>query len=426
MSDFAVQVENLGKKYVIGHRGGGEYARFNEYLTGIGKTILRRLKNPLKPYDVSLELEDFWAVRNVSFELKQGDRLGIIGHNGSGKSTTLKMLSRITTPTEGRITMVGRVASLLEVGTGFHPELTGRENIYLNGSILGMTRAEIRAKFDEIVDFSGVEKFLDTPVKRYSSGMYVRLAFSVAAHLNPEILVVDEVLSVGDAEFQKKCIGKMQDIASDSGKTILFVSHNMSAVQALCNKGIVLDHGKMMYCGDIFEAAKLYTKSRELTSSVPLSERPRSNVEDCRITFQKCILKNEQGEEVNAVPVGSKAVFEIEFDAVEEMHGKIKIEANIYNQENSRLFSLNTLNTGTECHFRKGRNRIAFSMPKIPLFPGSYSVQLFAEKDSSIMAQIPDALIFQTLPGYFHCPDIVSQSYNSLMAVDYSVETAPR
>ena len=164
MSDIAVQVENLGKKYIIGHQG-RDTARFNEYLSGLGRTILRRLKNPLKPYDVSLELEDFWAVRNVSFELNKGDRLGIIGHNGSGKSTTLKMLSRITTPTEGRITMAGRVASLLEVGTGFHPELTGRENIYLNGSILGMKRSEIRAKFDEIVDFSGVEKFLDTPVK---------------------------------------------------------------------------------------------------------------------------------------------------------------------------------------------------------------------------------------------------------------------
>ncbi|MBQ6598289.1 MAG: ABC transporter ATP-binding protein, partial [Lentisphaeria bacterium] len=272
MNDTAVKVEGLGKKYIIGHRG-GEYERFNEYLTTIGKNILRRLKNPLKPYDVSLELEDFWAVRNVSFELKQGDRLGIIGHNGSGKSTTLKMLSRITTPTEGRITMAGRVASLLEVGTGFHPELTGRETIYLNGSILGMTRSEIRAKFDEIVEFSGVEKFLDTPVKRYSSGMYVRLAFSVAAHLNPEILVVDEVLSVGDSEFQKKCIGKMQDISSDSGKTILFVSHNLRAVQLLCNKGLLLNHGEMVYFGDIGETTSKYVAGWEKYAAIPLKDR---------------------------------------------------------------------------------------------------------------------------------------------------------
>ena len=422
MSDIAVKVENLGKKYVIGHRS-GEYARFNEYLTEIGKNILRRLKNPLKPYDVSLELEDFWAVRNVSFELQKGDRLGIIGHNGSGKSTMLKMLSRITTPTEGRITMHGRIASLLEVGTGFHPELTGRENIYLNGSILGMTRSEIRAKFDEIVDFSGVEKFLDTPVKRYSSGMYVRLAFAVAAHLNPEILVVDEVLSVGDAEFQKKCIGKMQDISSDSGRTILFVSHNMSAIQSLCNKGIVMDHGKMIYCGDVSEAARLYVESRKIHSSVPLAKRPRSRAEDCRITFQSCCLKNEKGERVDAVPLGSKAVFEIEFDAVEDLQGKIKIEVNIYNPENNRLLSLNTLNTGTMCHFRKGPNKIIFTLPKMPLFPGSYSVQLFAEKDSSIMAIEPDALFFQSLPGCFQKPDILSESYNSMVAVDYSVET---
>ena len=422
MNDIAVKVENLGKKYVIGHRD-GEYARFNEYLSGLGKSILRRLRNPLKPYDVSLELEDFWAVRNVSFELQKGDRLGIIGHNGSGKSTTLKMLSRITTPTEGRITMHGRIASLLEVGTGFHPELTGRENIYLNGSILGMTRSEIRTRFDEIVDFSGVEKFLDTPVKRYSSGMYVRLAFAVAAHLNPEILVVDEVLSVGDAEFQKKCIGKMQDISMDKGRTILFVSHNMSAIQSLCNKGIVMDHGKMIYCGDVSEAARLYVESRKIHSSVPLAERPRSKVEDCRVTFRSCCLKNEKGELVDAVPLGSKAVFEVEFDAAEDLEGKVKIEVNIYNPENNRLLSLNTLNTGSEYHFRKGPNKIAFTVPKMPLFPGSYNVQLFAEKDSSIMTVEPDALFFQTLPGCFHNPDILSQSYNSMIAVDYSVET---
>ena len=189
------------------------------------------------------EKEEFWALKDVSFDIMPGDRVGIIGRNGAGKSTLLKLLSRITEPSTGRITMRGRVASLLEVGTGFHPELTGRENIYLNGAILGMTRAEVRRKFDEIVDFAGVEKFLDTPVKRYSSGMYVRLAFAVAAHLEPEILVVDEVLAVGDAEFQKKCLGKMEEVSKGQGRTVLFVSHNMAAVQQLCERGMLLKEG---------------------------------------------------------------------------------------------------------------------------------------------------------------------------------------
>lgn len=218
-------------------------------------------------------VEEFWALNDVSFEVKQGEILGIIGRNGAGKSTLLKVLSRITEPTKGRITLRGRVASLLEVGTGFHPELSGRENIFLNGAILGMTRREIKAKFDEIVDFAGVEKFLDTPVKRYSSGMYVRLAFSVAAHLEPEILVVDEVLAVGDAEFQKKCMGKMQDVTSQ-GRTVLFVSHNMSAIKALCKTGVFLQDGKVLANGEVNEVAAIYhqNKQTKLTNAVIKNE----------------------------------------------------------------------------------------------------------------------------------------------------------
>ena len=197
-----------------------------------------------RPWSAGDTTEEFWALKDVSFEVKRGEVLGIIGRNGAGKSTLLKVLSRITEPTEGRVTIEGRVASLLEVGTGFHPELTGRENVYLNGAILGMTRAEIKRKFDEIVDFSGVERFLDTPVKRYSSGMYVRLAFAVAAHLEPEILIIDEVLAVGDAEFQKKCLGKMQDVAGH-GRTVLFVSHNMGAIERLCDNVVVLSQGRV-------------------------------------------------------------------------------------------------------------------------------------------------------------------------------------
>ena len=224
------------------------------------------------------EMEEFWALRDVNFEVKQGDRLGIIGRNGAGKSTLLKILSRITEPTKGRVMIKGRVASLLEVGTGFHQELTGRENIFLNGAILGMSRTEIKRKFDEIVDFSGVEKFLDTPVKRYSSGMYVRLAFSVAAHLEPEILVVDEVLAVGDEEFQKKCLGKMKDVSSNEGRTVLFVSHNMGVITQLCNKGMLLNKGMLEISGNANAVIQEYINNQSRVSNTvyEIEDRVRS------------------------------------------------------------------------------------------------------------------------------------------------------
>jgi len=248
MSDTVIRVENLGKRYIIGHQQQEKYTALRDVLADKAKG-LTRLLNPNAKVDHP-NLEEFWALKDVSFEVKRGDRVGIIGRNGAGKSTLLKILSRITEPTTGRVQIKGRVASLLEVGTGFHPELTGRENIFLNGAILGMEKQEIRRKFDEIVAFAEVERFLDTPVKRYSSGMYVRLAFAVAAHLEPEILVVDEVLAVGDTAFQKKCLGKMEDVADKEGRTILFVSHNISAIEKLCNYGIYLKNGNIEYTGD--------------------------------------------------------------------------------------------------------------------------------------------------------------------------------
>ena len=259
MSDIVIAVENLGKKYAIRHQQPtrSNYKTLRETITDGARALAsgwRRRSGSAK----SATREEFWALRNVSFDVERGKVLGIIGRNGAGKSTLLKLLSRITVPSEGRITLRGRVASLLEVGTGFHPELTGRENIYLNGSILGMTRFEIRRKFDEIVDFAGVEQFLDTPVKRYSSGMYVRLAFAVAAHLEPEILVVDEVLAVGDAEFQKKCMSKMQDVAGGMGRTVLFVSHNMVAVQSLCEKALLLERGRVKAAGTVASVVATY------------------------------------------------------------------------------------------------------------------------------------------------------------------------
>lgn len=250
----AIEVDGLSKRYRISHRRVGSYRTLREDLTGVLQSASRRL---LEGVARKSEKEDFWAINEVSFTVKQGDRLGIIGRNGAGKSTLLKLLSRITEPTKGRIVLHGRVCSLLEVGTGFHPELTGRENIFLNGSILGMSKREIQKQFDEIVDFSGVEQFLDTPVKRYSSGMYVRLAFAVAAHLDSEILLVDEVLAVGDAEFQSKCLSRMEAI-SDSGRTVIFVSHNLSAVQRLCNSGILMNSGRVELHGPMVEVLQAY------------------------------------------------------------------------------------------------------------------------------------------------------------------------
>lgn len=253
MSDVVIRAERLGKKYLIGHEAeqGRDVTLRDTIMRNV--TRLKRSAGDLvrgRPLIVGDEVEEFWALKDVNFEIRRGEVVGIIGRNGAGKSTLLKVLSRITEPTEGRVTIEGRVASLLEVGTGFHPELSGRENIFLNGSILGMTRREIQAKFDEIVDFAGVEKFIDTPVKRYSSGMKVRLGFSVAAHLEPEILIVDEVLAVGDVLFQDKCLGKMNDVAA-TGRTVLFVSHNMTAIRSLCSEGVLIEAGRTKAMGEI-------------------------------------------------------------------------------------------------------------------------------------------------------------------------------
>ena len=253
MSEPAITVKNLSKQYVLGGEV-DKYTTFREMLAGLVGSPLHRLR---KLQGRSARQETFWALKDISFDVQPGEVLGIIGRNGAGKSTLLKILSRITAPTTGEIQYRGRLASLLEVGTGFHPELSGRENIFINGAILGMARAEIRSKFDEIVDFAGIEQFLDTPVKRYSSGMYVRLAFAVAAHLDPDILVVDEVLAVGDAEFQKKCLGKMKDV-SEQGRTVLLVSHNMATINALCQKCIVLRAGEFVGVGAAKKMVALY------------------------------------------------------------------------------------------------------------------------------------------------------------------------
>lgn len=280
MSATVIRIENISKRYVIAHQVRSRGLRFLleekatapwRFLTSLGKNRAAAATPPEK------SSEEFWALKDISFEVKQGDVIGIIGRNGAGKSTLLKILSRITEPTSGRISLTGRVASLLEVGTGFHPELTGRENIFLNGAILGMSREEVKGKFDEIVSFAEIDKFLDTPVKRYSSGMYVRLAFAVAAHLEPEILIIDEVLAVGDVQFQKKCLGRMDQVARNDGRTVLFVSHNMAAINALCNKAVLLRNGQVQAIGPTAEIAGRYLSTSGLSAS-EISLENKTNV----------------------------------------------------------------------------------------------------------------------------------------------------
>jgi lipopolysaccharide transport system ATP-binding protein len=313
VSNPVIKVEGLGKRYLLAHQngassGGFRYKRFSDVLIDKAKGSARwlALKREVQttnsvgsngrqqPSETQGSREEFWALKDISFQVNRGEVLGIIGRNGAGKSTLLKLLSRISEPTTGRIEIEGRLASLLEVGTGFHPELTGRENIYLNGAILGMAKAEIKRKFDEIVAFAEVEKFLDTPVKRYSSGMYVRLAFAVAAHLDPEILVVDEVLAVGDSQFQAKCLGKMQDIARNEGRTVLFVSHNMSAVRSLCHRGIVLESGQKQFEGTALEAIAFY--SRHSSSVAGAAWTCSQDCEKSHVSFEriKIQLSGEQ------------------------------------------------------------------------------------------------------------------------------------
>lgn len=316
MSSAPIKVEGLGKMYTIGHeRRTGAHATLRDTVAHEVKGLLKAASNMLhgRPLVQGDELEEVWALRDVTFEVKKGEVVGLIGRNGAGKSTLLKVLSRITEPTQGRATIRGRVASLLEVGTGFHPELSGRENIFLNGAILGMTRAEVRRKFDEIVAFSDVGRYLDTPVKRYSSGMHVRLAFAVAAHLEPEILIVDEVLAVGDAEFQRKCLGKMRSVAANEGRTVLFVSHNMPAVRGLCNRAIQLEGGRIAFEGDAASSISHYLS--QSTSTVGERRWPASEAPGNETLRLHAARVSAQGEVRGTFGSSERLVVELEFEA---------------------------------------------------------------------------------------------------------------
>ena len=393
-SDVVIRAEGVGKKYVIGHQSTERYTALRDVIARSARGFARTAADMLRgrPIYSSDELEEFWALKDVSFEIRRGDVVGIIGRNGAGKSTLLKVLSRITEPSEGRVEIRGRVASLLEVGTGFHPELSGRENIYLNGAILGMTRAEIQRKFNEIVDFSGVEKFLDTPVKRYSSGMYVRLAFAVAAHLEPEILVVDEVLAVGDAEFQRKCLGKMRDVAGD-GRTVLFVSHNMAAVRHLCSSGVMLRDGQIVAEGLIQDVLRFYGKTIEATSlSADLSKRAdRRGDGSARISFVE--IFSDTGD----LTVGSKCTVRVKIDSLSAAgHTVHKVWALLRTAGGDDALML--MDVGPPNILM--RNSIVWSCNFFSsLTPGTYSLACGILSDS-IVDWVDDALVFDIEPVF--------------------------
>ena len=314
MSDLAVHVEGLGKEYHIGGMRKVKFRTMRDTIADAAKAPFRKAIGLMRGQATSAAglNESMWALKDVSFDVRQGEVIGVVGRNGAGKSTLLKILSRITTPTEGYAEIYGRVGSLLEVGTGFHPELTGRENIYLNGAILGMAQHEIDRKFDEIVAFAEVEKFINTPVKHYSSGMGLRLGFAVAAHLEPEILVVDEVLAVGDAAFQKKCLGKMSEVANE-GRTVLFVSHNMAAVASLCTKGMLLNFGQVVTIGDVSDVINAYMDMGAEASKIPLGERTdrRGNG---RLRFTNISFLNERGEETGAAISGGPLTIILDYE----------------------------------------------------------------------------------------------------------------
>lgn len=397
-----IQIENLGKRYIIGHQQSqGRYSTFRESVTESLKTAGQRLSRTFSTgASGNGSREEFWALRDVSFEVMQGERVGIIGRNGAGKSTLLKILSRITEPTTGRVRLRGKVASLLEVGTGFHPELTGRENIYLNGAILGMTKAEIRKKFDEIVSFSEIEKFLDTPVKRYSSGMYVRLAFAVAAHLEPEILIVDEVLAVGDAQFQKKCIGKMDEIGNQ-GRTVLFVSHNLPMVNALTTKAVLLADGRTVEKGPTGPVLDRYMQM--MSSDIGLSLADRTDRKgNGNLVIEDFAIEDAQGSRNNLAVSGQDARFVIRFKRKPECSmDNIIFSFSVESLTGEKLLLFANDVTGDSFTGLPLEGNAVCTVPKFPLIPGIYRVTVWARRNQEFLDWISPAAEIRVMEGDF-------------------------
>lgn len=398
MAQTIIKVEGLSKKFIISHESNERYKALRDVISSKAKGLLRNS-------GTKTTKEEFYALRDVSFDIKQGDRVGIIGRNGAGKSTLLKILSRITDPSEGRISIRGRVASLLEVGTGFHPELSGRENIFLNGAILGMSRNEIRRKFDEIVDFAEIEKFLDTPVKRYSSGMYVRLAFAVAAHLEPEILVVDEVLAVGDLKFQQKCLGKMEDVSKNQGRTVLFVSHNMGIISNICNIGFVFQNGSLIYSGRTSDAINLYLDNSKEFQVYEAKDKTKP------VSF-KTVYFSVDGGARNEFAHNEPVNIRLEVQNVNPRHLDIGIA--VLDRFKSKVFTV-IRNLDLEGHTGKSLV-VECEIPSSFLAPGSYSldVALFSSKVTSY-EYLTDILPFKVIDNGTELAAFEGADYGSVL-----------
>ncbi len=369
-----IRIEGISKKYTLSHQRKEHYYALRDVMTDAARRWSKKIFYPFSTYrGPRTTYEEFWALRDISFNINEGDRIGIIGRNGAGKSTLLKILSRITEPTSGRVRIRGRVASLLEVGTGFHPELTGRENIYLNGAILGMSKAEIKKKFDEIVDFAEVEKFLDTPVKRYSSGMYVRLAFAVAAHLEPEILIVDEVLAVGDTQFQKKCLGKMESVSTKEGRTVLFVSHNMAAITALCDRAIWLIDGQLESDGDAEQITSKYLLyGTERSGEVLINN---DNLVE-RFYFKRLTMLNSKGDTTSVFDIRQPIKIQLEYHAAHSIKN-LELSLRIYNSSGIPIFTTNR-SSSYPLGVKEGTSISEIIIPASFLIPGLYTISLGA------------------------------------------------
>jgi ABC-type polysaccharide/polyol phosphate transport system ATPase subunit len=394
MSDTVIRVENLGKLYRLGEIGTGTISHdLNRWWARVrGKEDPFAKVGQLNDRTQESDGDYVWALKDINFDVKQGEVLGIIGRNGAGKSTLLKILSKVTTPTTGQIKVKGRIASLLEVGTGFHPELTGRENIYLNGAILGMSRAEIRSKFDEMVAFAGVERYIDTPVKRYSSGMYVRLAFAVAAFLEPEILIVDEVLAVGDAEFQRKCIGKMKEVSESQGRTVLFVSHNLSQVQSLCTRGLLLQHGILGLQGDIGKVIQKYVHGANKGTVVEVGSFPRGGHGIGGFRFEKIEMLIPSDIIYEGDPLRFQVIFRVEHTIREALVGITISDAY------QTLVECRSTATLASLDLEPGQQGIEVEL--LPnLAAGNYTINLGARCLGGLLEYVPSVMNIEILPN---------------------------
>jgi lipopolysaccharide transport system ATP-binding protein len=420
MSDLSIKIENLSKQYRLGLIGTGTLShdlnRWWHLMRGKEDPYLKVSES--NDRETSSSSEYVWALKDISLEIKKGEILGVIGRNGAGKSTLLKILSRVTGPTKGMINIRGRLASLLEVGTGFHPELTGRENIFLNGAILGMTKKEIYGKLDEIVDFAGVTKYVDTPVKRYSSGMMVRLGFAVAAYLEPDILVVDEVLAVGDAEFQKKAIGKMQEVSQESGRTILFVSHNMAAVSSLCTNAVVIDQGSISHRGTTKDCIEFYLESSYKSKGggiIPLTF-PRKGSGDIRLA--EISFYGKSGEIVFS---GGKFVISLRFERFKKINPKdFRIDISINNNMGYRMIWLSSSLMRSYKVDEKGW--VKFIVPCCPFIAGSYVITVFTQYKNQTCEWLQNVTSFDVHEADFYNTGKLPPSFATELLIDFEME----